>query len=270
MKETAVLFFTLLLLAGCTAETEPFSETEPVSGMISMYSDEVLEGESPASRTARESLSGEKKLVYTFEAWTCGPNSRCALHQTCEGTSTGAAIEVRLAPGNYNFLFWADLGKGCYNTDNLRKVTLNTGTETSSQAYSPGEQREAFAYAQQDVAWNGGNGLSANLVRPVAKLTVQNSTGLTEGGKNVSVTYTGIPTQYDVMTGMALQPLETIKHNFPQTTAGNKIIGEDFIFVPSKGSIGLTVQVGSVEKKLDALPVKKNHSTCVTATWNEK
>ena len=77
------------------------------------------------------------------------------LHETVTGTLTEAAFEIALIPGNYDFLFWADYGKGAYTTDNLRQVSL------VRTPYTPGNDRDAFACVLANVRWNGGNGVGA-------------------------------------------------------------------------------------------------------------
>ena len=267
MRKIFTLFLALVILAGCSTEIESFLETEPVSGVISLYSDEGLENESQTPRVSRTAVSAEESLTYTFEAWTRDSNPECVLHKTVNGTLTGAAIEIRLVPGNYDFLFWADYGKAYYTTDNLRHVGAIMNNENGALTYTPGKQRDAFACVKSNVNWNGGNGLSVKLSRPVAKLMIKNNKQFIEAGKKVSAIYRNVPTEYDVLTGKASVP-ETVELTFPQTTAGTEIAGEDFIFVPSEGySIDLTIEVGDVKKYLDVLTVKPNFMTCVTAAW---
>ena len=182
-------------------------------------------------------------MTYTFEAWTNDTKPRCVLHKIANGTLDEAAIEIALVPGTYDFLFWADYGKGTYTTDNLRQVSL---TRTP---YTPGSGRDAFAFALPGVQWNGGNGVSATLKRPLAKLAMQNTAAFGTGGQEVSVTYTNVPTQYDVLTETTSAP-QTLTLAFPATTAGSNSVGEDFLFVPYAGqSIGLSITVGNVTKR---------------------
>lgn len=202
-------------------------------------------------------------LTYVFEAWTHDADPRCVLHKTATGVVSEAAIEIRLVPGDYDFLFWADSGKGHYATDNLRRVTATT-------AYMPAvvSERDAFACARSGVRWTGGNVMSATLVRPLAKLTVQNDAGFVSGGKAVSVTYRGVPTRYDVLTGETSAPADMMLP-FPATKAGSAAVGEDFLFVPfgADAPVGLEITVGDVTKKLDALPLQPNYKTRITARF---
>lgn len=265
MKKIFYLFLLPILLVGCSKETEKLSEPSPVGGMISVHSQREF-SDGPLSASAIHSdvftrVAGDAVLAYTFEAWTRDANPRCVLHKTVTGTLTEAVFEIALIPGNYDFLFWADFGKGYYNTSDLRQISFD------GIPYMSGSDRDAFACALENVRWNGGNGVGATLKRPLAKLMMQNKAAFTTGGQTVSVTYTNVPTQYDVLTGTASDP-QTVTLAFPNTTVGSVTVGEDFIFVPSEGTpVGLVITVGDVKKELDALPLKPNYQTNVTATF---
>ena len=235
MKKILTLFLALTVLAGCNE---------------------------PAAKAAtRSETAAEQALTYTFEAWTRGANPRCVLHKTAAGTLTEAAIEIALVPGSYDFLFWADYGTGAYETGDLRQV---------AKKYTPAaaSERDAFACVLTDVQWNGGNAVSAELKRPLAKLKMRNRKAFGTGGEAVAVTYTDVPTQYDVLTGTASAP-QTLTLAFPTTTAGSDSVGEDFLFVPSSAehTVGLSVTVGSTTRTLDVLPLRPNCTSRVTATF---
>lgn len=261
MKRLLLTYLSLILLAGCGKDPEIVPAPVPVGGVIALRSESALENGAAQGTPTR---AGDV-LTYTVEAWTQGANPRCVLHETVTGTVDGAAVEILLVPGDYDFLFWADFGKGHYATDNLRQVTAAT-------AYTPApvSERDAFACARTGVTWSGGNGVSARLVRPVAQLIVRNDTEFATGGKAVSVIYRGVPTRYDVLTGEASAPADATL-SFPVTTAGSAAVGEDFLFVPSGADapVGLEVTVGddAGTKKLAALPLQPNHRVRVTATF---
>lgn len=267
MRKIFYLFLIPILWIGCSKETQP--EPSPVGGTISVRSQsELSNGPQSASAIRSDAFTraAGNVLTYTFEAWTRDADPRRVLHKTVTGTLTEAAFEIALIPGNYDFLFWADYGKGAYTTDNLRNIAVAMTSGSTPATYTPGSDRDAFACALENVRWNGGNGVSAMLKRPLAKLMMQNKAAFTTGGQTVSVTYTNVPTQYDVLTGTASYP-QTVTLTF-LTMAGSAAAGEDFIFVPSEGTpVGLTIAVGDVEKGLDALPLKPNCQTNVTATF---
>lgn len=261
-KIVTILLFALTVFAGCSKDEKPTpAPTMPVNGVIYLHSESVLKNEPAAKAATRGATAAEQTLTYTFEAWTNDTKPRCVLRKIANGTLDEAAIEIALVPGTYDFLFWADYGKGTYTTDNLRQVSL---TRTP---YTPGSGRDAFAFALPGVQWNGGNGVSATLKRPLAKLAMQNTAAFGTGGQEVSVTYTNVPTQYDVLTETTSAP-QTLTLAFPATTAGSNSVGEDFLFVPYAGqSIGLSITVGNVTKGLDMLQLQQNYTTHVTATF---
>ena len=161
MKKIFYLFLLPILLVGCSKETEKLSEPSPVGGMISVHSQREF-SDGPLSASAIHSdvftrVAGDAVLAYTFEAWTRDANPRCVLHKTVTGTLTEAVFEIALIPGNYDFLFWADFGKGYYNTSDLRQISFD------GIPYMSGSDRDAFACALENVRWNGGNGVGATL-----------------------------------------------------------------------------------------------------------
>ena len=256
MKKILTLFLALTVLAGCSKDESPTpAPAEPVGGAISLRSEGALENEPAAKAATRRETAAEQALTYTFEAWTRGANPRCVLHKTAAGTLTEAAIEIALVPGSYDFLFWADYGTGAYETGDLRQVAAKKYTPAAAS------ERDAFACVLTDVQWNGGNAVSA-------ELKMRNRKAFGTGGEAVAVTYTDVPTQYDVLTGTASAP-QTLTLAFPTTTAGSDSVGEDFLFVPSSAehTVGLSVTVGSTTRTLDVLPLRPNCTSRVTATF---
>lgn len=267
MKRTLLLFLALIVLACCSKDESPAPAPVPVGGVISLRSEGALENE-PAAKAATR--AGNAALTYTFEAWTRDASPRRVLHKTATGTLTEAAIEIMLVPGDYDFLFWADYGNGAYTTDYLRQIKIAMTSGSTPATYTPGSKRDAFACVLLDVQWNGGNGVSATLKRPVAKLTMQNKAAFSTGDKAVSVTYRNVPTQYDVLTEKTSE-LQTITVAFPNTTVNSATVGEDFLFVPSNAGqfVGLSITVGNATKQLDALELQRNYTTRITATFEE-
>lgn len=181
MKKILTLFLALTVLAGCSKDESPTpAPAEPVDGAISLRSEGALENEPAAKAATRSETAAEQALTYTFEAWTRGANPRCVLHKTAAGTLTEAAIEIALVPGSYDFLFWADYGTGAYETGDLRQVAAKKYTPAAAS------ERDAFACVLTDVQWNGGNAVSAELKRPLAKLKMRNRKAFGTGGEAVA------------------------------------------------------------------------------------
>lgn len=260
MKKIYFLFLALAVLAGCGTDTEP--APIPVCGVISLRSESALENTPAPKKVTR--ANGDAMLVYTCEAWTRDANPRCVLHTTANGSLAAATIEIRLVPGDYDFLFWADYGKGHYTTTDLRRVTVNRTTSVA-------DDRDAFACVKTGVTWNGG-GIPVTLVRPLAKLTVQNTSEFAIGDKTVSVVYRNAPTCYDVASGESSVP-EEITLSYPSVVAGSAVVCEDFLFVPSDVDVPVGVEVtvsddrGTVTKGLDAVPLQPNFRTNIQATF---
>ena len=208
MKKIFPLFLALTVLTGCSEETEPTPGLAPVGGVISLRSESLLKNEPAAKAATHSETAAGQRLTYTFEAWTKDANPRCALHKTANGTFDEAAIEIALVPGTYDFLFWADYGTGAYTTADLRQIKIAMTSGSTPATYAPGSERDAFACVLPDVQWNGGNGVSATLKRPLAKLTMRNKEAFNTGDKAVSVTYRNVPTRYDVQRGTVRRPLD--------------------------------------------------------------
>ena len=213
-----------------------------------------------AKAATRSETAAEQALTYTFEAWTRAPIP-AAPHKTAAGTLTEAAIEIALVPG-------PTISSSGPIT--AREPTRLATCGRSPRKYTPAaaSERDAFACVLTDVQWNGGNAVSAELKRPLAKLKMRNRKAFGTGGEAVAVTYTDVPTQYDVLTRTASAP-QTLTLAFPTTTAGSDSVGEDFLFVPSSAehTVGLSVTVGSTTRTLDVLPLRPNCTSRVTATF---
>lgn len=263
MKKIFFLFSVLPLFSGCSKETAPMPEPSPVGGIISVRPQAALSNEPQGAAEIQNKTTtraaDDVALTYTFEAWTREAEPRCVLHKTAGGTLTEAAIEIALIPGDYDFLFWADYGPDHYNTSDLRKVSF-TGN------YTPGNTRDAFAGRLENVRWNGGNSFGATLTRPLAKLTMRNAAPFSSE-KTVEVQYRGVPTRYDVLTGET-SGQQTMAVAFPNASSGSALVGEDFLFVPSDGqNVAIAMTVSGVIKTLDALKLKPNYKTNITATF---
>ena len=171
-------------------------------------------------------------------------------------------------PGTYDFSFWADFVTRAYATADLRQIKIAMTSGSTPATYAPGSERDAFACVLPDVQWNGGNGVSATLKRPLAKLTMRNKEAFNTGDKAVSVTYRNVPPRYDVLPEKPSGP-QPVTVAFPNTTVNSATVGEDFLFVPSSAehAVGLSVTVGSTTRTLDVLPLRPNCTSRVTATF---
>ena len=90
------------------------------------------------------------------------------------GSSTFA---VRLAPGTYTCLFWADYGSTNYNATNLMSVALQDAATNA----------EAF-YARQVITVSGGSAVNVTLRRAVAQVILRETANLEVGTLTISCT----------------------------------------------------------------------------------
>ena len=263
MKTFQYIFSALFLCSGiftaCQNEKEELPSQLPVKGAISVTSLKQLDNETPETYVSSKA-NGDETLTYTVEVWTQENSPRCMLHQTATGTITsGVVFDIALIPGKYDFLFWADYGTGDYLTANLREVTI--------APFFPNNNRDAFAAVMKDITWGERTDFNAVLKRPLAKLKIANSSSFSSS-QNVSLTFSYLYTQYDVMTGSVSVPQENISWTFPNTTVGDNAVAEDFLFaLPSDEDISVSVNVGNNSKTLDNIPLKPNYNTNVTSTF---
>lgn len=217
-----------------------------------------------ANEPAPEAVSrADEELTFTIEAWTCDENPRCVMHQTMTGSASSTnGLTISLVPGVYDLLFWADHGTGRYTTNSLREVAL-------ALPYVAGNDRDAFACALRQFDWGNPNtALQATLSRPVAKLTVRN-TSTWNASNTVAGTYGNVPSRYDVLTGISSAPIESLNVEFPATTPGSDVAAEDFLFVPEADAAeaSLSISVGASTKTLDQMVLKKNYKTNITTKF---
>lgn len=253
-----------VILAGCQAEPVEAPEAEPVKGVLYVRSQGALDNESSSmsALAGTTKSNADETLTYTLEAWSRESDARCMLHTTATGSMTGGVqFEVSLIPGLYDFLLWADYGNGRYLTSNLREVTVETGS------YVPDARNDAFACALPGVEWNGKANCNAILKRPLARMSLHNSTAFDQAN-TVSMIYDEIYTVYDVLTGEVSAPQRAISVLFPETVVGSTLVGEDFLFVPEAGgTFSLSVSVGDLTKIVDDVPLKANYCTNITGVF---
>ena len=82
----------------------------------------------------------------------------------------------------------------------------------------------------------------------------------------VAVTYSEVPTCYDVLTGIASDPQE-ITRSFPETVPGSALMGEDFLFVPATDqTVSISITAGN-EIKTAEIPIAPNFRTNITVSF---
>ena len=103
---------------------------------------------------------------------------------------TSNTFAVRLDPGTYTCLFWADYGSTNYNATNLKSVALQDAAT----------ELDAF-FAKKDITVSGGAAVNVTLNRAVAKVVLKETDRLEAG--SIAVKYDGFK-GFDVSNGTGL------------------------------------------------------------------
>ncbi|MGM9846687.1 MAG: DUF6562 domain-containing protein [Muribaculaceae bacterium] len=101
-------------------------------------------------------------------------------------------FSLRLEPGKYTCLFWADYGEANYDATDLKNVAAKENSADNAS-------KEAF-YAKQGITVTNGNVVNVTLHRAVAQITFKETASLFAG--TFSVTYSGYQ-NFDASTGVA-------------------------------------------------------------------
>ena len=174
---------------------------------------------------------------------------------------------VRLDPGTYTCLFWADYGSECYDASDLKSVALkDAATEV-----------EAF-YAKKVITVTDGGTENVNLGRAVAKIVLNEADRIEEG--SITVTYDGYK-GFDVSQGTGLNP-----STLTQTISVSSIITGSATTPAEVGSFLLlansserdlssfkvqyqkTGKVSEAEKAISNVPVQANYVTNINGKFS--
>ena len=174
---------------------------------------------------------------------------------------------VRLDPGTYTCLFWADYGSDNYNATDLKSVVLqDAATEV-----------EAF-YAKKVITVTDGGTENVNLGRAVAKIVLNVTDRIEEG--SITVTYDGF-NGFDVSQGTGLNP-----STLTQTISVSSIITGSATTPAEVGSFLLlansserdlssfkvqyqkTGKVSEAEKAISNVPVQANYVTNINGKFS--
>lgn len=264
-------------LIGCTQSGGSGSSPELVVGTVGISV--------PAEvKAATDDKTGVR---YIMQAWTVGENGtsgKLAFEYVWTGRTVGEGVNepVRMIPGVYDILFWADRDADnsgdIYNAEDLNNVRVvrlqSGGSGTGENSYVSGDERDAFCGVLRNYSFTAGAAMDIILSRPLAKVVVTNASVLSSS-PNVSLTVTGgLPLGYDVLKGQPLtdntaaQPL-TI--DYGEATSGNTAILTDYFFPPvSSSPIEGTLKVGAAEQTLSlgSEDIVANYTTNITLNLN--
>ena len=264
-------------LVGCTQSGSSGGSPELVEGTVGISV--------PAE--VKAATDDNTQVRYIMQAWTVGENGasgELAFEYVWLGRTVGEGVNepVRMIPGVYNILFWADRdadGSGdVYNAEdlnNVRVVGLQSGASgTGENSYVSGDERDAFCGVLRNYSFTAGAAMDITLSRPLAKVVVANASAITSS-KNVSLKITGgLPLGYDVLTE---QPLtdnigeQSLTITYETTTDGSTAILTDYFFPPvSSAPIEGTLKVGAAEQTLSlgSEDIMANYTTNITLNLN--
>lgn len=276
-KVIYAVFAAIFPLVGCTQSGGSGSSPELVEGTVGISV--------PAEvKTATDDETGVR---YIMQAWTVGENGasgELAFEYVWTRRTVGEGVNepVRMIPGVYNILFWADRdadGSGdVYNAEDLNKVRVvglqSGGSGTGENSYVSGDERDAFCGVLRNCSFTAGAAMDITLSRPLAKVVVANASDISSS-KDVSLVITGgLPLGYDVLTE---QPLtdnigeQSLTITYETTTAGSTAILTDYFFPPVPSApIEGTLKVGEAEQTLSlgSEDILANYTTNITLNLN--
>lgn len=255
-KVIYAVFAAIIPLVGCTQSGGSGSSPELVEGTVGISV--------PAE--VKAATDDNTQVRYIMQAWTVGENGasgKLAFEYVWLGRTVGKGVNepVRMIPGVYNILFWADrdaYGSGdvykAEDLNNVRVVGLQSGASgTGENSYVSGDERDAFCGVLRNYSFTAGAAMDITLSRPLAKVVVANASAISSS-QNVFLEITGgLPLGYDVLNGQPLTGEQSLTIAYETTTAGSTAILTDYFFLPVLSApIGGDSQGG--RSRTDAVP----------------
>lgn len=277
-KVIYAVFAAIFPLVGCTQSGGSGSSPELVVGTVGISV--------PAE--VKDATDDATEVRYIMQAWTVGENGtsgELAFEYVWPGRTVGKGVNepVRMIPGVYNILFWADRdadgsGKDVYNAEDLNNVRVvglqSGGSGTGENSYVSGDERDAFCGVLRNYRFTAGAAMDITLSRPLAKVVVANASAISSS-QSVSLKITGgLPLGYDVLTK---QPLtdnigeQSLIIAYGTTTEGSTAILTDYFFPPvSSAPIEGTLKVETAEQPLSlgSEDIVANYTTNITLNLN--
>ena len=274
-KVIYAVFAAIFPLIGCTQSGGSGSSPELVEGTVGISV--------PAE--VKAATDDNTQVRYIMQAWTVGENGasgELAFEYVWPGRTVGKGLNepVRMIPGVYNILFWADRdadGSGdVYNAEDLNNVRVvglrSGGFGTGDNSYVSGDDRDAFCGVLRNQTFAAGTALNVTLTRPLARVVVTNAAVL-PSEMIVSLTATGIPTGYNVLTGESLKESAAgdLTITYPNAVLNQSEIFTDYFFPPVPSApIEGTLKVGEAEQTLSlgSEDIVANYTTNITLNLN--
>lgn len=272
-KVIYAVFAAIFPLVGCTQSGGSGSSPELVVGTVGISV--------PAE--VKAATDDETVVRYIMQAWTVGENGtsgELAFEYVWPGRTVGEGVNepVRMIPGVYNILFWADRDENgggtvydARNLNNVRVVGLQSGgSGTGENSYVSGDERDAFCGVLKNQTFAAGTALNVTLTRPLARVVVENATAFVEEG-DVSLTATGIPMGYNVLTETPIAGDSQVTIGYGVAAAGTTAVFTDYFFPPVPSApIEGTLKVGEAKQTLSlgSKDIVANYTTNITLNLN--
>ena len=267
----AVVLPMLYCIQGCTSSEKITAPEGLVEGSVGIAADLSMKADPDDIGPLR----------FRMQAWTTGSEREPELaFDFTWYSSTGSVNEpVRMIPGVYNILFWADRdadGSGdVYNAEDLNNVRVvglqSGGSGTGENSYVSGDERDAFCGVLRNYSFTAGAAMDITLRRPLAKVVVANASDISSP-QSVSLEITGgLPLGYDVLNGQPLTGEQSLTIAYGTTTDGSTAILTDYFFPPvSSAPIEGTLKVGAAEQTLSlgSEDIVANYTTNITLNLN--
>ena len=239
----AVVLPMLYCIQGCTSSEKITAPDGLVEGSVGIAADLSMKADPDDIGPLR----------FRMQAWTTGSEPELAFDFTWY-SSTGRVNEpVRMIPGTYDILFWADRQPEnkpeelYYDTESLKSVNV-------VNSYAHGEEREAFSGVLKSQEFISGTTLTVTLGRPLARLMIK-----APDGKTISdVGYDILLSTFDVYEGSA---------SSGKTVSCSNLGANEFTDYVFPGVMTVTITYGSGETRtvdLDAETLKANYITNIT------
>lgn len=259
-----------VLLGSCTVQEGPLTPQAPVEGTVGVTM--------PAEVKAPTEDNTAVRII--MQAWTPGENGasgELAFQYVWNNkkVSDGLSDEpVRMIPGTYDILFWADRdadGSGeIYDAADLTNVKVVGLDAQGNGNYVSGDERDAFCGVLKGEEFKAGTSLNITLERPLARVVVANAAVL-PSEMIVSLAATGIPVGYNVLTETPIAGDSQVTINYGNAAAGTTSVFTDYFFPPATGSsLSGTLTVGSHTQQLTLTSdgIVANYTTNITLNLN--
>lgn len=271
MRYTAIYILAVAVLLGsCTVQEGPLTPQAPVEGTVGVTI--------PAEvKTLTEDNTAVRIIMQAWTPEENGASGELAFEYVWNNKKVSEGLTgepVRMIPGTYDILFWADRdadGRGnIYDAEYLNNVKVVGLDAQGNGNYVSGDDRDAFCGVLRNQTFAAGTALNVTLTRPLARVVVENATAFVEEG-DVSLTATGIPVGYNVLAEAPVAGDPQVTINYEDAAAGTTAVFIDYFFPPATGStISGTLIVGAQEQSLNLTTdyLKPNYTTNITLSLN--